>query len=533
LRKAVATFANLSRVLITKKGEGEMRKAALAGLLLAFVAGSVFSQTVNICGTVRDAAGKPLTKTLVRLGQTRVTDAYGNEPYFTTTDQNGQYHLGTGTCTVNTLIPNSQMRGDAFSKPVYIGGKVLFSLPQSDALVRMSMYDVGGRFVREVMNRSLSKGNYSVAIDTRGISSQYYLLRVTINGVATVMRVQPAFHSTGGSIVQNTPEFQTRLEKLAAVVDTLHATEPGYTLGVTPIEALAGQFDFTLTKNHAFNGDTDAFWDTAHVKKEAGHFWYTVINRTNGQVPDSMIYLAIGDGGAPFRLSDQNTIDFSTSASGRLYIMVGYKPAAGNYRPNNQVWDFEEHTNGGGWFHGNTTRVDAFGTPIAYRLHCTDGFDTCRGELPHVFYQARQSFFDEFTNEVPYEFTDIAKIQAPYKIPHPGYPGTALASDGKYAHYSDKYLQAFGAPVNPGYLSNLGGPQTEGNSHRHVLGMTTAQAADGNNFYKATPCDFYANFLHRRAFDSKCYAFPYDDYNNWSSYIEHGNVSWLILAIGY
>jgi hypothetical protein len=244
--------------------------------------------------------------------------------------------------------------------------------------------------------------------------------------------------------------------------------------------------------------------------------------------------LAIGDGGTPWRLSDKNTIDFSTSASGRLYIMVGYKPTnPPGWRPNTQVWDFEEHTNGGGWYHGNTTRVDGYGCPLAYRLHCTDGFDTSRGEYPHVFYQSRKSFFDEFVNEVPQEFTDLAQLTNIKKIPHPGYPGTALASNGKYAHYSDKYLQAYGAPVNAGYLSDLGGPKTEGNAHRHILEMTTAQQADGKNFYKAAPCDFYANFLHRRAFDSKCYAFPYDDYNNWSSYIEHGNVSWLILAVGY
>jgi hypothetical protein len=415
-----------------------------------------------------------------------------------------------------------------------VGGQVLFSLPQDNIPVTIGLYNLTGQFVKELVNSRPVKGNYAVTIDTRGISSQFYVVRISINGVTSVFKLQPFSRIIGRSFAQKSQQFQTKLEKLAAVVDTLHATEPGYTLGVKTIDALAGQYDFVLSKNNLFNGDTAAFWDTAHVKKEAGKFWYTVINRTNGHVPDSMIYLAIGDGGTPWRLSDQNTIDFSTSASGRLYIMVGYKPTnPPGWRPNTQVWDFEEHTNGGGWFHGNTTRVDAYGCPIAYRLHCTDGFDTSRGELPHVFYQSRQSFFDEFTNEVPQEFTDLAKIQAPYKIPHPGYPNTALASNGTYAHYSDKYLQAFGAPVNPGYLSNLGGPKTEGNAHRHVLEMTTAQQADGNNFYKATPCDFYANFLHRRAFDSKCYAFPYDDYNNWSSYIEHGNVSWLILAIGY
>ena len=367
-----------------------MRKSAAFCCMLAILTGAAFSQTVNICGIVTDQGGKPLTNTLVRLGQTRFTDAYGNEPYYTTTDATGHYQLGSGNCSVGVIPRSTLLRGDAFSKPTYVGGKVLFSVPQDNASVKMSLYDLAGRFVENVLNCTKSTGNYSASIDTRGISSQFYMLRVTINGTSTAMLLQPQTYGAAGTVVRNAPEFQARLEKLAAVVDTLHATEPGYSLGVSTIQALSGQYDFTLTKNHTFNGDTDAFWDTTHVKKQAGHIWYTVLNRTNGLFPDSMIYLAIGDGGVPFRLSDQNTIDFTTSGSGRLYIMVGYKPAtSGGYRPANQVWDFEEHTNGIGgdgtpWFHGNTTRVDAFGTPISYRLHCTDGFDTCRGEILRV-----------------------------------------------------------------------------------------------------------------------------------------------------
>jgi hypothetical protein len=206
---------------------------------------------------------------------------------------------------------------------MYVGGKVLFSLSQDNATVTMSMFDLSGRFVREVMNKNLSTGNYSVSLDTRGIASQFYMLRVTINGTATVMKLRPASHSSVGAIVQNSTEFRTRLEKLAAVVDTIRATEPGYTLGDSAITTLAGQFDFTLKKNNTFNGDTDAFWDTTHVKKQAGHLWFTVLNRTNGQWPDSMIYLAIGDNGTPQPLSSGNTIDMTNTGGGRQTLCYG------------------------------------------------------------------------------------------------------------------------------------------------------------------------------------------------------------------
>jgi hypothetical protein len=242
-----------------------------------------------------------------------------------------------------------------------------------------------------------------------------------------------------------------------------------------------------------------------------------------------MIYLAIGDGGTPFRLSDQNTIDFSTSASGRLYIMVGYKPTnPPGWRPQDSthVWDFEEHTNGGGKFHGNTTRVDAFGAPIAYRVHCLDGFDTCRGEVPHVFYQTRESFFAEYKNEVPGEFTHLATIKGLARIVNPG--GGEFGSGGKYANYWGSYSG------NP-YTTNMD-PKTSSEACRHLVGTPDSQETDWHYHYKATPCNFYSYFLHRRAYDFKCYGYPYDDYANWSSYIStdyHSSVSWLILAVGY
>jgi hypothetical protein len=513
-------------------------KIITAGLLFAaFIVGSVYSQTVNICGRVTDPGGKPLTHTLVRLGQTRFDNGYGMSPYYAVTDSDGKYKLGTGNCTVPVYKEDKRIRADAFSKPAYIAGQVLFSIPRDNLQVTIDLYDLTGNHVKELLNSRLSRGNYAVRIDTRHISSQLYCIRVSINGAASVFRLQPFSQGLTKTGTRNVPEFRSSLEKLAAVVDTLRATEPGYTLGVTPLSALAGQFDFTLTKNNTWNGDTTAFWDTTKIKKQAGKIWYTILNRTGGQVPDSMIYWAIGDFGAPVRLSDSAHIDFTNSASGRLYIMLGYKPVTGNLRPQNQVWDFEEHTNGPDnkgvlWFHGNTTRVDAYGTPMAYRIHCTDGFDTVRGEKYHVYFQTRQSFFDEFTNEVPYEFTQVGLMRAPYRIPNPGTSGSPLATGGTYASYWTKYCQAFGVTATA-YLNGIKSPDTSAACHRHTMGMTDAQRADDKNFYKAAPCNFYSFFLHRRAIDGRCYGFPYDDSQNWSSYLEHGNVSWMAIAVGY
>ena len=96
-----------------------------------------------------------------------------------------------GRCNVNVIPRSTLLSGDAFLKPIYIGGKVLFSVPQDNASVKMSLYDLAGRFVENVLNCTKSKGNYSASVDTRGISSQFYMLRVTINGASTALLLQP------------------------------------------------------------------------------------------------------------------------------------------------------------------------------------------------------------------------------------------------------------------------------------------------------------------------------------------------------
>lgn len=511
-----------------------MNRLAVYSILFSVVTGMAFSQAVNICGKVTDENGLPLSKTLVRLGQTRFDNGFGMSPYYVTTDQYGNYKLGTGTCAVP--INEKSAQKSVYAHPVFVGGKVGFSIESDNLLVKMTLYDHNGKYIKNVMNSKLSRGDYLVSVDNRDLSSQIYLLHVAINGKVSVLNAQFLSTGTAGTVVQNVTGHQNSLNKLAAVVDTLRATEPGYTLGVMPIQDLSGQYNFTLTKNNTWNNDINAFWDTAHVKKQPGHIWYTILNRTGGKIPDSMIYWAIGDNGPPICLKDSNHIDFTVQSSGRLYLHVGYKPVAKNMRPPDKVWDFEEHTNGilngSLWFHGNTTRVDAYGAPMAYRIHSSEGWDQVRGELYHVFFQSRESFFAEFVNEVPYEFTKLGTMLAPYKIPNPGHNGSDVGPGGKYENYSNKYCAANGVNQRA-YLDGIAEPKTSAGAHRHVLGMTAAQQNNDKNYYQSAPANYYSYFLHRRSQANKCYGFPYDDYANGSSYLEHGNITWVEIAVGY
>ena len=121
----------------SKKG-GIMNKTLTIFFAIFFLYGMVFSQTVNICGRVTDPSGKPLTHTVVRLSQTTYNNGYlPNAPYLVSTDSNGFYHIGTGDCSVNIMPKLSLTKGERFSCPVYMFGKIMFSLRDNISLVKI------------------------------------------------------------------------------------------------------------------------------------------------------------------------------------------------------------------------------------------------------------------------------------------------------------------------------------------------------------------------------------------------------------
>jgi Beta-1,3-glucanase len=546
-----------------------MKKLAVACMIMAFFTGTVFSQTVNMCGTVTDETGKPLTHTVLRLANTTYDNGYwATAAYMATTDQNGHYHLGTGTC-IDIVVNNSLPKGEVFARPVCSGNKVLFSTPAGGSLVRMSLYDLSGRCVREVFNKSLSLGNYSVSIDTRNIASQFYVLRVTINGASSVFRLQTASHSSTGTVVQNGPGFQTRMEKLAAasIIDTLHATEPGYSLGVTPLTSLTSKCDFTLTKVTTWNGDKNAFWgDTSTYPKKGAGAKYIFLNRTNGKWPDSKVCWSSGRNGAPTPISQTN----STVFNGEVGVSIA--PTDSNHR----YYDFLE-INGGptGTWAGNSTRVDGWRLPIIFRVKTNDGKDTVMGDSYEMFFQSRESKFAEFINEVPKEFTwearhDFANIYAPHKAdPFP------FRSTGPYGDYYKRYQDsvvknyvkdplwvnvpnAYGGPnTDPGAYPEAtqaddifactgpnpsigASPQFSAAMNRHVahmephgIGWHRWAYEDSASFYLDAPANFYSRWCHRRCINNYDYGFPYDDNGDHQSYMTMSNIQWFAVAIGW
>jgi hypothetical protein len=244
-------------------------------------------------------------------------------------------------------------------------------------------------------------------------------------------------------------------------------------------------------------------------------------------------------------ISEKPLVSTPAISSGRMFLSVGTPcyikvyddgyagPDVNNPTdPNNDVyWDFVEFTLDAGGYHGNTTRVDAFGFPITHRLICADGYDKTVGET-----ETRAALFNEYQNEVPDAFKTLAK--APYRILAPC--KGEFKTGGIYGNYFDAYVnqvwhETTAKPTTQDILLGIGGasdPKICAALNRGVY-MDPTHLADASYFYKITPSNFYSKFWHDHSIDGLSYGFCYDDVNNFAAYLEHNNPTALVITVGW
>jgi hypothetical protein len=272
----------------------------------------------------------------------------------------------------------------------------------------------------------------------------------------------------------------------------------------------------------------DPFWgDTSTIPAAKNAIEVAILNRTNGAYPDSQVYWSFN--GQTHSIAEQPYLDMPANSSGRMYFYVG--------SPTSQYYDFIEFTVGGGVFNGNTTRVDAWGLPLAMRLHATDGYDVQVGDTQKLFTESRTQVFQDFVNAVPQQFQVLAQSQAPYRIIAPG-SDASFKPGGVNANYFTAYAQSVGVNETTQYIFGCAGtmasnPDMCAALNRHVAGLPASSQSDPTQFYKSAPANYYAKFWHDNGINNLAYGFPYDDVAGQSSFISHGNPQWLEVAVGF
>ncbi|WP_328913643.1 discoidin domain-containing protein [Streptomyces sp. NBC_00223] len=345
-----------------------------------------------------------------------------------------------------------------------------------------------------------------------------YKIQVSDNGTAWT-DIYSTTTSTGG--VQNLNVNGNG--RYVRVYATARATAYGDSLWEFQVHLGAG-----ATTPPTTPPDDGSFWGTTSDIPAAHNVMeLKILNRTNGQYPDSQVYWSFN--GQVHSIADQPYFDMPANSSGRMYFYLG--------SPNSQYYDFIEFTIGANVFNGNTTRVDAWGLPLAIRLHSHDGSEIQLGDSQDLFSQSRDATFQQFQNAVPQQFKVLAQTQAPYRIIAPG-SDPSFRAGGVNANYFTAYANSVGVnePTSNifGCAGSLGGnPDMCAALNRHTATLPTAQQQDPTKFYSGDPANWYAKFWHDHAINHLAYGFPYDDVAGQAAYASQQNPQWMEVAVGW
>jgi hypothetical protein len=322
-----------------------------------------------------------------------------------------------------------------------------------------------------------------------------------VNGTGRYVRIYTTARATAYGV--SLWEFQVH----TTAADTGGGTNGGTTGGTTPPDDFWGSTD-----------DIPAAHNVLELK---------ILNRTNGAYPDSQVYWSFN--GQTHSIAEQPYFDMPANSSGRMYFYVG--------QPSGQYYDFIEFTIGPDVFNGNTTRVDAWGLPLAIRLHAHNGQDIQLGDSQDLFTMSRDQVFSTFQSAVPQQFKVLAQTQAPYRIIAPG-SDPSFRDGGANANYFTAYANSVGVnePTSNifGCAGSLAGDAAKCAAlNRHTATLPTAQQQDPSKFYGGDPANWYAKFWHDHAINGLAYGFPYDDVAGQAAYTSMQDPQWMEIAVGY
>jgi hypothetical protein len=466
---------------------------------------------MNLSGKVTDVSGKGIAGVTVALRKAGIS---------TLTAADGSYALD-GTAAL--MRPDGSGPGGL----AFRDGRLEFRVDGAARKVRIEAFDLAGRSAGALLDAELARGTYRVdPFASSAPGDRLLLLSVRLGPDGYLLKlVRTGARGPRAAGLSRLSLSSAALAKGAAALgDTLVASKAGYDDSRKSVASLAGRYDFLLV-------DPDEFWGKPSDYPVAKNVMtYVFLNRTNGKYADDRIYWTFN--GQTKTLAEQNIFDMPANASGRVTFHLE--------SPTGPYWDFMEHTITATNWYGNTTRVDAYGLPIAIRLICGDGTDTKLGELYDVFYMGRDAFFQAYKAAVPAEFQHTADTARPYRIVAPGKGDGGFGPGERYGTYYDAYLKELGLPATDTrkVFACEGDPfgsdaRLAAAVNRHVAHLPRSEWAKAENFYRAAPADYYAKFFHDFGFGGKAYGFAYDDAEGFAAYTACARPKTLIIAVGF
>ena len=151
-------------------------KVAGVVLLAGFFAFSVFAQSVNLTGTVKDSAAQAgISGAIVKLKIANIS---------TKTDASGAYILSSSAVRFAGSYAN-QLIGT----PHFKQNSLYFGVANSGEQVRIDIYNLLGRNVASYMDARLDRGNYQVNMFGPALAGQLYFVKLRIGSQSTMLKI--------------------------------------------------------------------------------------------------------------------------------------------------------------------------------------------------------------------------------------------------------------------------------------------------------------------------------------------------------
>jgi hypothetical protein len=280
-------------------------------------------------------------------------------------------------------------------------------------------------------------------------------------------------------------------------------------------------------------GFPSGFWAATSSIPSAGSgaIEFDFLNATNGAYPNSEVYWSVN--GVTESIAESPYYTMTSCDACRIYFYVGSSDSA--------YQDFIELNSSGTTINLDTSRVDAWGLPLAVNLQNSNDTNTVIGEDYQIFDESRSAVFTQFEDSVPAPFQQLATIDAPYNIPAPG-DVAAFQPGGADADYMTSYAASVGATETTQEVFGCAGggspdlasdPSLCAGLNRCVAQFSTTVQNTPADYYQNPPCNYYSEFWHSVAVNGLQYGFAYDDDNGQSSDISSGDAQDVQVAIGF
>jgi hypothetical protein len=280
-------------------------------------------------------------------------------------------------------------------------------------------------------------------------------------------------------------------------------------------------------------GFPTSFWGSTSSIPSAGSgaIEFDFLNATNGAYPDSEVYWSVN--GVTESIAESPYYTMTSCVACRINFYLG--------STSSDYTDFIELNSSGTTLNADTSRVEAWGLPLAIHLHNSDGSDTYVGDDYQIFSESRSAVFTQYENYVPAAFQTTATADAPYSILAPG-SVAAFQSGGADANYMVTYAASVGATETTeevfgcagGGSPDLSGDPTLCAALNRGVAQDSATVQDTPaDYYQTAPYNYYSAFWHSVAINGLQYGFPYDDVDGQSSDFSTSDAQYVQVAVGF